>query len=641
MVFEIGDVVRCGSLQDTYVANVLAVSGDAVRVRLPAHLGGFPWWESKSCCTLIHTPRNLLEVMDIAGPAGGEVAGLRTDIYGSDMANAAEIVPGTAVRAARCAQEEVQRAMEGRFYAWKHLREAAVRNFRTRLSGNFADDRSWRHSRSWSTHQDLLHRIEYSHHFGKSFAKALSPVLKAEREVKAHRRPAVSDDELFAAMLHLQLNFPHRSGVSSAWDNYWCMLKNMFGNTDNKVLPTPWVGHDWYEHIRPRLPHVSVVDGGQVAYYQTFAKLVAGVTTRIRPGRFLQKFLGDKLSEDAIRKAAEEFSRAVDSENSKNIVRWIEDDDPDGWEWAYEHGHGFQSCMTYGRGDRYLDYRCCGPNHPVRIYAHEGNGLQLAYIGDPPKTPGGRVYARAIVHDRRYVRVYGDSRLAGLLEDMGIYGDATLGGVRVTRRMLKNMFVVPYLDDGDGFDDHGDYLRIVDRDAEIPGDHSNGLAEPGGPSTVTCENCGADVDEDETHYSSYEQTGYCVHCEDDFVGAVTYVTRSGDYNYDTVLERDTVFVGGTRFVDDEVVIQSAGYERCAECDDWELRDDMMSTSRGMVCSCTRTVQLAEEDPDGNIVACEDDTVEVVVVETGDIARLHEDTPIDEGIYRLCVEDVRI
>ncbi len=635
MPFNVGDTLYCTPPDcPAFVGEVVLAQEHTVLVTLPEHMGGSEtWWVATTLCTLctLATPsRNLLAVMDLAGPAGGAT----DDMDPATME--VEIVPGAAVYHAIREQHVAQNGRKLRFYTWKDRRQYAARALRVKL----ADTRRWRYDNLVTSPQILCRQIANARRSGKAFAKALSPVLKAEREVKAHRRPSLSDDELFAALGYLHLYFLHSNGLSAAWDNYAKMCARLYGGTDTPVVQTPWRRYVWFEHIGPRLPHVSVVDGGQVAYYQTFAKLVAGVTTRIRPGRFLQKFLGDKLSEDDIRKAAEEFSRVVDSENSKNTVRWIEDDDPDGWEWAYEHGHGFSSCMVYDREDRYLNVACHGPNHPVRIYAYPGNGLRLAYLGDPPKTPGGRVYARTIVNGDGYVRIYGDSRLAGLLQDMGISDGAGLGGVHVTKRMLDGcQYIVPYLDRGEGFVDCGDHLRIVGHDAEIPGDRSNGLAEAdSGRNLVTCEHCGAEVDEDETHYSGYEETGYCTNCEDGFVVAVTYVSSTGSYRYGTVLADNTVDVCGTQFIDDDDIIRHAGYETCAECGEWERLDDMVSTSRGMVCSCTTTVELAEEDPDGYTMACEADTVEVVVLETGDLARLHEDTPIDTAVYRLVTEN---
>jgi len=150
-------------------------------------------------------------------------------------------------------------------------------------------------------------------------------------------------------------------------------------------VPPTWTKTLWrrvaYDLGQRHFCHVSVVDSSQVAYYPTVTHLLAGREVRVKPGRYLTKHFSDQFSEVEIREMANEHLAEV----LPKPLNFVENDDPDGWEWVYEHGRGFTSCMTYNRSGRYLDADLHGKHHPVRAYAYPGNGLRLAWLGDATK----------------------------------------------------------------------------------------------------------------------------------------------------------------------------------------------------------------------------------------------------------------
>lgn len=384
----------------------------------------------------------------------------------------------------------------------------------------------------------------------------------------------------------------------------------------------PWVPGD----ALLRLPHMSTQEAGMVAWYDSFEKFKTDTLTRARPGRFLTKFYSDVLSEKDIKYWAERQAMLT---SARDTLRFIENDDPDGWEWVYEHGEGFTSCMTYDRESRYLHSKLYGENHPVRAYARKDNGLRLAYLGTPKDVEGGKVYARAIVRDdehaKGYIRIYGDDRIKHYLKEAGYGCSTSLEGVELNKRLLEGggRIICPYLDSGD-VEVHRDYLEVVDcgRDTE-----STGLL--GERDHYTCERCGADHDdEDDLHYS--DRIGsWCDECEDITEAIVGRSRYHSGFEYEMVSCDDTIELKGRIYLYDDDVLEECGFRKCEECDEWEPEDDMTLTSRGYVCGCTTLVELATEDDEGNMWAHPEDVKDAIETATGDTVQIHEDTDFDE------------
>jgi hypothetical protein len=470
------------------------------------------------------------------------------------------------------------------------------------------------------------------------------------------RRP-VSDDMLFRTLhriregtaniiiLHRSINVHPK--VFEAVDTYHQAASKI--GSDGPWLPVEWSRESFFRLTQGeyRLAHVSTEDPSQVAYYQSFDKLMRGIETRTKPGRFLTKFYPD-LSAEEVRKWAERMVVQAERAAGKSTLRFVENDDPDGWEWVYENAHGFSSCMMYDHPDsRYLNPRCYGDDHPVRCYAYKGNGLRLAYLGDPVGTEGGRVYARAIVRDpdhanpeffgpvssrynvKGYVRVYGDSRLTSYLDAAGYTLRVGLEHVRMVRAMMDDdCFIFPYLDATNAFDDHGDYL-LVTSSGDYSGCQSDGLVAR--QHQYCCGRCNAEHDdEDDLHYSDYEATQYCSSCEDDFVYAVVRTGRYGTER-DMVLINNAIEIDGDWYADDPVLLSDCGFVQCIDCEEWVALDDTTTTDSGLVCSnCDdELVELAEESPEGNTMGYRPDCTMYVNTETGEEAWLDDGSNADD------------
>jgi len=385
------------------------------------------------------------------------------------------------------------------------------------------------------------------------------------------------------------------------------------------VAPLP----NGVEVFNNTLVRVSDDDLTKVCYIQNLTKLMHGddgLWTRIKPGRFLAKF-HPELSEDEIRKWAEKH----EAEHAPVQLKFIENTDPDGWERVYESASGFSSCMQYDLPKcRYLHYLAHGEDHPVRSYAYPGNGLRLAYIGEDDK-----VYARTIVRDddgkKGYIRIFGDSRIHLALEKAGYSNEVDLQGVKIAHREAswdRGLLLVPYLDSIGSVSDEGDHL-VISRYGEISATESSGVV-----SRYLCDRCNSAVDEDETHYSEYENTSYCIHCKGDFVTAVVHVGRYGEER-DAVLRDNAIEVGGTWYANDEDLLEKAGLVKCVECDEWEDEDNVIETSRGFICGCTDLVELDEEDDNGNTWAHPGDAVKALGLPDLTEVWLHEDKEFDD------------
>lgn len=401
--------------------------------------------------------------------------------------------------------------------------------------------------------------------------------------------------------------------------------------------------HRYRAHMMRR----SEEDPTQVAYFQSFDKFKRGVLTRTRLGRYLTAHWSDVLDEKQIREAAAFHAASMSSDKAASTLRFIESDDPDGWEWVYEHGYKFSSCMmhnrTWGRSDCHVDSRLTDEDHPVRAYALAGNGLRLAYLGDKAGTPNGRVYARAIVRDHddtetaSYVRIFGDDSLKHHLEREGYAPGHTycLEGVHLARRetprhVSYDGIIVPYLDCDDAFNDEGDYLEIT-RYGDLSANSYHGWVSTEGAETFTCERChSTHDDEDYLHYSEYEDTGYCSSCDDDFVCA--YVSASSDHQ-DMVLETNAIEVGGSWYANDERVLAYHDIYECTACSEHAHLDDMTSTAEGAFCGCTEIVELHEECDEGYDYAAKDDATQYFSREQGAWVWLADNMDVDEEEYR--------
>lgn len=214
----------------------------------------------------------------------------------------------------------------------------------------------------------------------------------------------------------------------------------------------PWARERWWVSLiappegvlRDHYAHASVVDG-MVAFTMTEEHGIADRQTRMKPGRYLERYCKPHLEPAAIRDWVSAFS----VECAENTLHFATT--PDEIERIYTSGP--QSCMS-APASAYQT----GGVHPSRVYG--AGDLAVAYL--TRKT--GKVNARCLVWpDKRIrTRLYGDEgRLVRLLDDAG-FKEGALYGARLLKIPLRPgfTFVCPYIDWHDYVHDEGEYLVI-------------------------------------------------------------------------------------------------------------------------------------------------------------------------------------
>ena len=249
---------------------------------------------------------------------------------------------------------------------------------------------------------------------------------------------------------------------------------------------------------------------------------------RTTVGKYLTKFAAyysteaTPLSEAQIRTVANAWTEAT-----KPIeLHIVSNTAPDMWEWVYENGSSFQSCMTYDRSGRYLHSTAHGLNHPVRAYAtdHEENTLGLAWLGTLPDRDEngkpikgtGSVGARSLVcmASESYIKIYGDDRIVTALDLQGYThrSHALDGQVLRVRQFHGDEYYVPYLDNCGtvSWYDEDDSLIVISGDSDGASTNSNGLCDIDSGSN-RCDECGDRTSDDLTHVDC-EDIHVCDHC---------------------------------------------------------------------------------------------------------------------------------
>lgn len=510
----------------------------------------------------------------------------------------------------------------------------------------------WKSRRKERVHAVVAHNINtgnmpYSHHGELYQHYSRSSALENRRGRAAAGRLkamclAMAKKDLIAALTLMRDEHPEGSCMAPDFDLFNTFVpspvRDALAAYRSKIYNGEWkefrrhlgyAGVETFFHVL----HVSTEDPTMLAYARNIDALLAGRFTKIKPGRYLSRFYSSRLDESQIKHMVEQFNIEAKKDEACNQIKWIENTDPDGWEWVYEHGHGFSSCMVYDHPhERHLAEELHGLNHPVRAYAYAGNGLRLAYLGD-----GVRVFARAIVNEARkgFVRNYGDSRLKLLLINEGYREDSCCTeDVRIHARVINDdMLILPYLDgspDGVEWDGESSYMVIGGDDYSSC---ATGYATIDTPRVAVCEDCDDDIyDEDEVnHVGVYEDRCVCDSCSRNYTWANTwspYHRRQMAYIHDD----DVVTCESDGESYDVNTLDRYDIHVCEHSENYYHIDDLVGTSRGLIADAY-AVELDREDPDGNTYAHPADTVEVV--HEGELITIHEDSedeyPEDEEV----------
>lgn len=243
-------------------------------------------------------------------------------------------------------------------------------------------------------------------------------------------------------------------------DDQWTEREGArFKSGEYKTLP--WVNEVWWKNNvvvhGKHFPHVSVKNSvGLMAYTENDNTGSADIQTAIKPGRYLEKFLGEALDPFMIRDLCQQFSQTFE----ENCLLYADTEDL--IEEIYKTGP--PSCMSHPN-EKYLSHI-----HPVRVYA--GHDLKLAYM-----KRDNRVVARTLVwpEKKMHTRVYGDGgRIGPLLQKEG-YRKGGLVGAKIARvetwqdnkrKSGNKALVLPHVDDACSVIDHGTYLVISDNNRE-------------------------------------------------------------------------------------------------------------------------------------------------------------------------------
>ena len=566
--------------------------------------------------------------------------------------------------------DDAQVVRRQRFYMWRddreYKRDQFLRRMRKQLTTHPFDGTkkgciNWRRM-SWFDRSYYTNSFKQQNRDGRAVAKIIGKLV-------GHFHPTnprpIPDDEVFALLrITLAHNVPFQAKealeartdpAGAAYRAYIAAWRKIY--TYGEWQRTPWADQDWFAQnaaANSRLPHISVVNPQEVAYYQSADKLIRGIETRTKPGRFLAKFFPN-LTPDQVRQYANDYLVAT-APKQLHIARTQDEIIT-----AIDEGPS-ESCQTRGYYDKAPDERpwYAGHVHPAACYA--SGDFEVAYITDNNKPASivdlhagaQRITARAICNatNKTVARVYGDA--AKLLPLLTSAGYTQVERALVGCRLLKignergSGWIMPYVDAGIGsgggsldVDDYYDadsgksYWMLVRSNA---GDHSTyegydkkGVLEGEKEERHYCPRCdAAHDDENDIYYSDYEGTHYCSECEGDFVTAVVNAGRHG-CDYGAVLEDNAIKIDGDWYANDADLLTRCGFAQCIHCDAWTNPDNTTTTDSGQVCDdCSdQVVQLAEESPDGNEYGYRPDCTQYVNTETGETVWLDDGTDADD------------
>lgn len=370
---------------------------------------------------------------------------------------------------------------------------------------------------------------------------------------------------------------------------------------------TPWDSEEWAmgDYYWVHAAHISESDAGLVAFNLSNDKMRRNIQTKMKPGRYLQRFYGHVLSDEDIKYWSSKFSALAEGP----VLHFIDNDT-----WAGSTSELEDAWINiYRRGP----HSCMKGKDAVRVYAMKGNHLALAYWEFE-----GSIVGRCIVRndEREWIRCYSDSGVISIetleqrITNAGYKESRNLEGIRVQKIEYNPGWVMPYLDGrAQMVEDQGSYFVITDN-GEYECCNTSGYIEG-----LSCSCCGGACYEDELTYVEAADGSVCSGCLDE-----RYTYAHGRYGQEWYSNDDVVYcrTDGEYYV--ERWASHNDVYQCEQCGDWYHIDDLVPVQDAESICCNCAVALDEDDDYGNSYAHPDYVQELSdgrVVHTDDYDRL--------------------
>jgi hypothetical protein len=324
----------------------------------------------------------------------------------------------------------------------------------------------------------------------------------------------------------------------------------------------PWAADEWWREASEihadHYAHLSVERDSKIAFTVDAKKGEADRQTRMKPGRYLNRYFAGVLSPESIRDLAGSIDLAEGS------VAYAIATTPDEIEQVYREGP--RSCMS--------------GEHACATRPYGAGDLGVAYIesdGNTGLTGEREISCRVLVWPAKkiYSRVYGDeSRLIPLLREDGYVSAGRMGfaGARLLRIEANSSgaYYAPYFDGNERAEESecGAFY--------ILGDSGHSLSSTGGLIGGTmCRECGECVEEDESVYALDDT--WCESCAQD---SLFYCEGCDEYNHND----EAVCIDGDAYWCNYCAENRAFC--CEGCNDWFSNDNAQSVDDGILCeSC--------------------------------------------------------
>lgn len=316
-------------------------------------------------------------------------------------------------------------------------------------------------------------------------------------------------------------------------DNSW-VERERIRLEDGTYTPVP----SWFElyckteHF-VHLAQGSTLSDGMLAFTENPTKGQLDLQLKLSVSKYLARYCdwmsGDRIRDIAGKFAADTYTLTIEQTEEAFIFTY------EGQEVCSESS-SHVSCMA-----KYAsDYGT--PIHPAAVYytGTQSDSLAIAYIRDPKDDS--KVLARALVwpDKKTFVKLYGTSEamritLCEKLEAAGFTRGNNFSGARLKRIEMRGSagYVMPYIDGNYQYvDGHGDYFEIVGS-GEYSATETRGYIY--NKSRYTCDNCGAGMDDDDTH--DVQGATWCEHCYENhtFFCERTEETYSEDHDSNEVV----------------------------------------------------------------------------------------------------------